>query len=96
MPEYKRFKFACTTNGWVVLDEGIILWKDEILYLLNELHEENEKLKQKNEELNENKEYWKAECLSNGSLNQILRNELDIAREKGYEPTTLFKQYISD
>ena len=48
MAENKRFELACTNNkGWVVLDRGNILWRKEIIRLLNELHEENEEMKEK-------------------------------------------------
>ena len=52
MTENKRFELACTNNkGWVVLDRVNILWRKEIIRLLNELHEENEELKQENKAL---------------------------------------------
>lgn len=48
MTENKRFELAPTNNkGGVVLDRGNILWRKEIIHLLNELHEENEELKRK-------------------------------------------------
>lgn len=53
---------------------------DEIVGGLNYYQKKVDSLNKENEELKASKEYWKGECLSNGSLNQILRNELDIAQ----------------
>lgn len=77
--------------------DGVAFYQEENASLcdkISDLECENEVLKKENEELKASKEYWKGECLSNGSLNQILTNELDIAQKQGYEPTDSFKQYI--
>jgi len=43
----KRFTLAYEKgNWWAVKDYDITLWKEEVIGLLNELHEENEQLKQ--------------------------------------------------
>lgn len=48
MTENKRFELAYEKgNWWAVRDGDITLWKEEVIHLLNELSEENEKLKQK-------------------------------------------------
>lgn len=49
MTEDKRFKLAYEKgNWWAVRDGDITLWKEEVIHLLNELSEENEQLKQRN------------------------------------------------
>ena len=55
---------------------------------LNSLAEENEQLKKE-------KEFWKSDACSLSSLNSILSNELSIAQEQGYEPSTPYKEYIT-
>lgn len=45
MTENKRFELAYEKgNWWAVRDGDITLWKEEVIHLLNELYEENEKL----------------------------------------------------
>ena len=45
MTENKRFKLAYEKgNWWAVRDGDITLWKEEVIHLLNELYEENQKL----------------------------------------------------
>ena len=45
MTKNKRFELAYEKgNWWAVRDGDITLWKEEVIHLLNELHEENEKL----------------------------------------------------
>lgn len=45
MTETKRFEFAYEKgNLWAVRDGDITLSKEEVIYLLNVLHEENQKL----------------------------------------------------
>ena len=42
----KRFTLAYEKgNWWAVRDGDITLWKEEVIYLLNELHEENKQFK---------------------------------------------------
>lgn len=46
----KRFTLAYSddtekSKWWAVRDGDITLWKEEVVYLLNQLHEENEQLK---------------------------------------------------
>lgn len=46
MTENKRFKLAYKKGDWWAVRDGeITLWKEEVIHLLNELHEENEQLK---------------------------------------------------
>ena len=48
MVDDKRFTLAYEKgNWWAVRDYDITLWKEEVIYLLNELHEENQQLRQK-------------------------------------------------
>ena len=47
----ERFQLAYETNKqyciwWAVRDGGITLWKEEVIYLMNQLNDENIKLKQ--------------------------------------------------
>ena len=50
MTENKRFELAYEKgNWWAVRDGDITLWKEEVIHLLNELSEENEQLKQRND-----------------------------------------------
>lgn len=50
MSEDKRFKLAYEKdNWWAVRDGEITLWKEEVIHLLNELHKENQKLKDEKE-----------------------------------------------
>ena len=53
---------------------------DKINELLNELYEE--------------KEDWKNNCLNSVSENSILWNEISILREQGAEPSSAFQQYL--
>ena len=53
------------------------------------------KLKKENEQLKKEKEFWKSDACSLSSLNSILSNELSIAQEQGYEPSTPYKEYIT-
>ena len=50
--------------------------------LLNELHEENED--------------WKHNCLMTVSENSILWNEISILMERGAEPSDAFKNYLNN
>lgn len=43
----KRFELAYEKdNWWAVRDGDITLWKEEVIYLLNELAEENQQLRE--------------------------------------------------
>ena len=44
--------------------------------------------------LNDSIEFWKQSALSNASLNDIVLNELDIARKQGYEVSDPFKRLM--
>lgn len=46
-------------------------------------------------ELNEEKEDWKNNCLNTVSENSILWNEIFILREQGAEPSDAFKTYLN-
>ena len=52
-------------------------------------------LSEENEQLKEEKEFWKSGACSLSSLNSILSNELSIAQEQGYEPSKPYKEYIT-
>jgi len=45
-------------------------------------------------ELNDEKEDWKNNCLKSVSENSILWNEISILREQGAEPSDAFKKYL--
>ena len=46
MTENKRFTLAYKKDDWWAVRDGeITLWKEEVIHLLNELHEKNEELK---------------------------------------------------
>lgn len=50
MTENKRFKLAYKKDDWWAVRDGeITLWKEEVIHLLNELYEENQKLKDEKE-----------------------------------------------
>lgn len=53
------------------------------------------RLVEENEQLKKEKEFWKSDACSLSSLNSILSNELSIAQEQGYEPSTPYKEYIT-
>ena len=61
---------------------------DELVTLLNELHDENEQLKKEFED-------WKSNCLSTINENSILWNEIAIMREQGAKPSSVFEKYCS-
>lgn len=53
MTEQERFKLAYKKDDWWAVRDGkITLWKEEVIHLLNELHNENEQLKK-------DVDYWK-------------------------------------
>lgn len=55
---------------------------------------EGDKVVDKLNELNEEKEDWKINCLKTVSENSILWNEISILREQGAEPSSAFQQYL--
>ena len=83
MMSEKRF----TTKGIIISNYGV--WdtddkpyaNDDVVDLLNELYEE--------------KEDWKNNCLKTVSENSILWNEILILREQGAEPSDDFKNYLN-
>lgn len=66
----------------------VFIQADEICDKLNEIAEENEQLK-------EEKEFWKSDACFLLNLNSILSNELSIAQEQGYESSKSYKKYIA-
>ena len=58
--------------------------KNQLLEIVNEFNE-----------LNEEKEDWKNNCLKSVSENNILWNEISILREQGAEPSDAFKNYLN-
>lgn len=58
------------------------LRNDILVKLLNELHEE--------------KENWKNNCLNSVNENNILWNEIFILMEQGAEPSDAFKTYLNN
>ena len=47
-------------------------------------------------ELNDEKEAWKQSCCSYSNFNSVLLYELDIARERGFEVSNPFKQFLEN
>ena len=70
------------------IGKGKALHCQGVVDKLNKLNDENEQLKKE-------KEFWKSDACSLSSLNSILSNELSIAQEQGYEPSTSYKEYIT-
>ena len=67
----------------------------ELRYANNIYCNKIDSLKKENEQLKKEKEFWKSDACSLSSLNSILSNELSIAQEQGYEPSTSYKEYIT-
>lgn len=83
MTETKRFWILNTLTEYSgIKDKDKLLTFNEVVDLLNELHDE--------------KEAWKQSCCSNSNFNSILLRELDIAIEQGYEVSNPFKQFLED
>lgn len=76
----KRFtgEFKKQLSG--IYDNGNQLTNFEVVEQLNELHDE--------------KEFWKSNCVSQDNFNHILLHELDIAREQGYKVSNPFKKLM--
>ena len=100
MTENKRFVYYEHKGADYILDTpnksldfieilGDCLEAEEIVDLLNELHDENEQLKQQ-------KEVWKQICCTTSNFNSILLHELDIAQEQGFEVSNPFKRFLED
>ena len=83
MTETKRFWILNTLTEYSgIKDKDKLLTFNEVVDLLNELHDE--------------KEAWKQSCCSNSKFNSILLHELDIAIEQGYEVSNPFKQFLEN
>ena len=83
MTETKRFWILNPLTEYSgIKDKDKLLTFNEVVDLLNELHDE--------------KEAWKQSCCSNSNFNSILLHELDIAIEQGYEVSNPFKQFLED
>ena len=83
MTETKRFWILNTLTEYSgIKDKDKLLTFNEVVDLLNKLHDE--------------KEAWKQSCCSNSNFNSILLHELDIAIEQGYEVSNPFKQFLED
>ena len=86
MTENKRFELAYEKgNWWAVRDEDITLWKEEVIHLLNELHEENQELKQELHKIYELATVNKARDIVENVYDDLLyetSDESDYARTK--------------
>ena len=99
MTENKRFRlgYVCGDYGLIDNDEWIDLHsmsensEKNVQICINKMNE----LADENEQLKKEKEFWKSDACSLSSLNSILSNELSIAQEQGYEPSTSYKEYIT-
>lgn len=82
MTENKRFTKQYDKFGHceIVNDEIKLHTIDEVVECLNNLHEE--------------KEDWKSNCIKQVNENSILWNEISILREQGAEPSDAFKEYL--
>ena len=88
----KRFTLAYEKgNWWAVRDYDITLWKEEVISLLNALHEENQELRMDNDI-----KFWKHQFMSQYNENQVILHELSLAINKGYEISDKFKKWIED
>lgn len=94
-------KFGVITN-WCIYEnvDGIEKWLnfDEVVDLLNQLHDENEQLKKENKELRQDNDikFWKLQCLQSLNNNQVMLFELSRAIQQGYEVSDKFKQYLDE
>lgn len=76
MTENKRFTLAYKKDDWWAVRDGeITLWKEEVIYLLNELHEENKRLKQENNQLKKENKELKHHLSELQGENEILNKE---------------------
>ena len=81
----KRFTFNSDSDWWTISDTTTNderLWGQDVVDLLNELHEEKEK--------------WKCNCIENESENSILWNEVLKLQEQGALPSYAFKNYLDN
>ena len=78
----KRFTIADGFKIVAIRDNGEIMNSIQVCDKLNELHEE--------------KEDWKNNCLKNVNENSILWNEIFILMEQGAETSDAFKNYLTD
>lgn len=83
----KRFKLAYEKGNEAIFEDLANpypkrMTNKEVENLLNELSEE--------------KEDWKNNCLKSVSENSILWNEIFILREQGAEPSDAFKNYLNN
>ena len=85
----KRFKLGVNEQYGAILDNDKIMRKDEIMELLNELHEENEKLKQTNQELYDKLQLTMSEKALKGGEISILKRENEQLKQR--EETLLCK-----
>lgn len=73
----KRFTFKCKDNICSIFDNGLWLKIEEIVELLNNLHQENQILETYCKVQNESKEYWRNKAKRLEEENEQLRKELD-------------------
>ena len=83
----KRFKFVCDDENCYFKDNGKKIDCYEVVDVLNELIDENKKLKNK-------ASYWKITASEEMSENSILMNQICIMMEQGAEPSDAFKKLM--
>jgi len=71
---------------------------DEVVDLLNDLSEENTKLKSENEELKQNNDikFWKHQFMEQFNKTSLILSELGRAYRQGYEFSDMFKEYTKE
>ena len=83
MTENKRFKLAYKKGDWWAVRDGeITLWKEEVIHLLNELHKENEELKERVKQLQIDNTVLKKRYGALISENEDLNTSKEYWREK--------------
>lgn len=90
----KRFKLAYTKDDWWAVRDGeITLWKEEVIHLLNELHEDNEELKERVKQLQIDNTVIKKRYGALISENEDLNTSKEYWREKCLSKDSYNKLY---
>ena len=73
----KRYTFECDGNNCQIFENNVWLKIEEVVDLLNTLHQENQILETYCKVQNESKEYWRNKAKRLEEENEQLRKELD-------------------
>ena len=65
--------------------------KEDMVDLLNDLHEENQELRQDNDI-----KFWKHQFMTQHNRTQLILHELSLAMNEGYEVSDKFKEWLDD